>query len=1025
MVKKLNFLSRKLKTVVRFLILLLAMCLSTGSLNAQSSITVNGIVTDAEGIGLPGATILEKGTSNGSTTDFDGNFNMSVAGKSTLVVSYVGYKTQEVAVNNRTSIAIKLVEDAAALDEVVVVGYGTAKRSDITGALTSISSKDFDKQPLNDVSQALQGRAAGVQVTQTSGEPGGSFKIRIRGANSITGGNNPLYVLDGQFVDISSINVNDIASMEVLKDASSTAIYGTRGANGVVLITTKKGRSGKAKIEVDLFTGISNVTQKLDLMSASEFAEGVNFAEGRDPNDPTNPFYTTAEIEDLKVNGGENWQDRLFQTGYFKNAQLAASGGSDDIDYYISGNLYETGGTVIDQNFKRLNLRSNFNAKLSEKVKTGLNFNFGREQLNGERANLGIGLSFDPTTPAFKADGDYNYNSLKNVATSEVNPLVPAENNIIENTEDRLNINGYLNYDIAKNLVLNISGGMVKSEQHINSYIPIKSNSSRNDNSDNTIPTSGRANVNNVYSTSLYNTNRLTYNWEINENNNLKIDAIHELVQEKFNVAKIDARDFFTDLVSFKDVSVAAVQLASNSESNRELESFLGRINYSLFDKYLLTASLRADGTSVFQKDKWGYFPSASIAWKVSEENFIKKIETINNLKVRLSYGQVGNQGIGVFGTRSRAVINPDINYAFNGIWTTGVSPSNRIANPDLTWETTEQVNAGIDLGLLNSAVTLSFDYYKKNTTDLLLDTQLPSFVGPTRKYVNAGEVENKGFEITLGARFLQNDNWSINSTLSVSSNKNKVLSLNDDIQSLEVGSNIRRNSFPVNPTRVEVGLPISTLRGYIFEGVYQLGATDGTPGKAKYKDISGPNGVPDGIISTNDITTVGDGNADYTWGWNWDLVYKNWNLNFLLTGSQGNDIYNLQQARLMGLGATQFHAVYGDYRNRWTPTNPSNIPSNRDGTEILSSQFVEDGSYISMKNIALSYNLDSKFLEKFGFSKLRLYTSIENLFIITDYTGFDPEAAAATSSADADVGIDYNSYPINRSVTFGINVAF
>ena len=428
----------------------------------------------------------------------------------------------------------------------------------------------------------------------------------------------------------------------------------------------------------------------------------------------------------------------------------------------------------------------------------------------------------------------------------------------------------------------------------------------------------------------------------------------------------------------------------------------------------------------MFQKDKWGYFPSASIAWKVSEEAFLKDVEAINNLKFRLSYGQVGNQGISVFGTRSRAELGLAYNYPFDGGLTTGVAPSNRVSNPDLTWETTEQVNAGFDLGLLKSAITLSFDYYKKNTSDLLLDTQLPQFVGPTRKFVNAGEVENKGFEVTLGTRILQNEKWNINSTLSVTSNKNKVLSLNDNVQFLVVGNSIRDNTFPVNPTRVEVGLPISSFRGYIFEGVYQLGeeteaaAFNKAPGDARYRDV-----VNDGIISTDDIVTVGDGNPDFVWGWNWDVNYKNWNLNFILTGSQGNDIYNLQRARLMALGAQQFHAVHGDYRNRWTPTNPSNIPSGRDGTEILSSQFIEDGSYITMKNIALSYNVDSNVLDKIGLSSARIYASIENLFIITDYSGFDPEATASNASADADVGIDYNSYPINRSVTFGLNVSF
>nr|HMP29710.1 SusC/RagA family TonB-linked outer membrane protein [Saprospiraceae bacterium] len=624
-----------------------------------------------------------------------------------------------------TRIDVSLGEDTEKIEEVIVVGYGTARRSDLTGALTSVTAKDFDKQPLNNVSQALQGRAAGVQVTQTSGAPGGGFKIRIRGANSITGGNEPLYVVDGQFVDISAVNVNDIASMEVLKDASATAIYGTRGANGVVLITTKKGSSGKAKITVDAFSGFAEVTQKLPLMSAYDFALGVNFAENRNPNDPNLPFsqaFSQAELDALRINGGEDWQKRLFQRGQFNNALISASGGTESVDYYISGNLYETTGTVVDQKFRRINLRANFNAKLSEKIKVGLNFNLGNEVLNGERADLGVGLSFDPTTPALDANGNYNFNSLKNVATSQVNPLIAADFNIRNNNLSRLNVTGFLNYQITKNLVFNTSGGVVRNDRNNNRYQPLISSNN------------GIANVSHINTTNIFNTNRLTYSLDINKNNNIKIDAIHEIVQENGITANLEARDFFTDLVTYKALSIAAVQRTDNSETNRQLESFLGRVNYSLYNKYLITLSLRADGTSVFQNNKWGYFPSASLAWRASEESFIKNIETIDNLKLRASYGQVGNQGIGVFGTRSRAVIAQTINYPFNGTLTTGVAPSVRVANPDLTWEKTAQINAGFDVGLYNSAITMSFDVYKKNTTDLLLDTQLPAFVGPTRK---------------------------------------------------------------------------------------------------------------------------------------------------------------------------------------------------------------------------------------------------------------------------------------------------
>ncbi|WP_242120548.1 SusC/RagA family TonB-linked outer membrane protein [Aestuariivivens sediminicola] len=970
---------------------------------------VQGTVTSAsDGAPIPGVNVIIKGTAQGTATDFDGNFTINASPDNVLVFSFLGYKTLEQTVGNQTTMAIVLEEDAAALDEVVVVGYGTARRSDLTGALTSVSSRDFDKQPLNDVSQALQGRAAGVQVTQTSGAPGGNFKIRIRGANSITGSNEPLYVIDGQFASINTINVNDIQSMEVLKDASSTAIYGTRGANGVILITTKTGRSGKPKFDVDLFTGISNITQKLDLMNAAEFAEGVNFSDGTE-------VFTAQEIADLRANGGEDWQELLFQTAYFNNIQLSASGGSDAVDYYISGNYYDAGGTVVDhQMFRRLNLRTNLNAKLSDKIKVGLNFNVGQTKATGIRADLGVGLSFDPSTPAFDENGDYNFNSIKNLATSQTNPLVAAENNVRRNINDRISINGNFNWDILDNLVFNTSGGLIKTDIHNNAYAPLISSGS------------GRADVDNIYRTNLYNTNRLTYTPDIGEDHSLKIDAIHELVIDRSNSVFITATDFFTDLVTYKDLSAANVQTVANNESKRELESLLGRVNYAFMNKYLLTASFRADGSSVFQKDKWGYFPSGSLAWKISEEDFLKNNETLNNLKLRLSYGEVGNQGINVFGTRSRAVLGLGVNYSFDGNDVTGVAPSNRISNPDLTWEKTKQINIGVDLGLFNSVVDLSFDYYKKNTTDLLLDTQLPPFVGPTNKFVNAGEVENKGFEITLDARILQNDKWNVTSTLSITGNKNKVLSLNDDVQFLVVGDVIRANTFPVNPTRVEVGLPISSFRGYVFEGAYQLGEEteaaqfNKAPGDAKYKDING-----DGLITTDDIVTVGDGNPDFVWGWNWDISYKNWNLNFLLTGSQGNDIYNLQRGRLMALGAQQFHAVHGDYRNRWTSTNPSNIPSGRDGTEILSSQFIEDGSYMTMKNIALSYNVDPDVLDKFGLDGLRLYASAENLFILTDYTGFDPEATASVSNEDADIGIDYNTYPINRSFTFGINVKF
>ena len=448
-------------------------------------------------------------------------------------------------------------------------------------------------------------------------------------------------------------------------------------------------------------------------------------------------------------------------------------------------------------------------------------------------------------------------------------------------------------------------------------------------------------------------------------------------------------------------------------------------MNYSLFERFLFTASIRADGSSKFaENNRWGYFPSGSFAYRISDEAFIQGIEVIDNLKLRVSYGQIGSQAIEPLARRAIPIIDTSVSYPFEGEASTiGVAPSNRLANPDLTWETTTQGNIGFDIGLWNSRLTFSLDLYQKKTTDLLLDRVLPSYVGPTVVTQNVGEVENKGFDLRLGMTLVDNDDWHVSSILSVSKNKNKVLALVDEVELMELGKVYQNNTFPVNPTAVQLGKPISTFRGYIFEGVYQKGEEDEAAlygkvlGQARYKDING-----DTLISSDDIVTVGDGNPDFTWGWNWTVSWRKLDLNFLVLGAHGNDIYNFTRMRMMGLGAAQFHAVHADYNDRWTENNPSEIPSGRDGTEFLSSQFIEDGSFVSMKNITLGYNFDfsgSSFIET-----LRLYVSAENLFIITDYSGFDPEATASGSS-DVDLGIDLNAYPINRAYSIGLKFMF
>lgn len=983
---------------------------ATANANNKMQQSVAGTVLDANGQPLPGASVVEKGTNNGTQTDFEGNYAIEVGDDAILVVSYFGYKTQEVSVSGQTQIDVTLEEDVSQLNEVVVVGYGSQRKSDLTGSISSVDSKSFEKQPLTKIDQALQGRAAGVQVNQTSGAPGSAFKIRVRGTNSIAGNNEPLYVVDGVVVgNINSLNVNDIKSMEVLKDASSTAIYGSRGANGVVLITTKTGRVGPAKIQFETFYSVSNVIQELDMMTPAEFAEGVNFAEGSE-------FYSPADIEALRNGGGEDWQERLFRTANAFNAQLSISGGSDKVDYFISGNYLDSEGTIIDQDYKRYTLRTNLNVDLNDKMKIGLNSFLSREESHGYRANLATGLTWDPTTPAFDENGDYNFVPLiSGVGNGTINPLVIPENNIRDNYNNQLVLSGYYNYNINDNFELNIAGGLDRSNRNNNWYEPSLVNGL------------GRGEVEHFNVTRLQNTNRLTYTWDSNPDHKLKIDAVHE--QQKVVRERTTARgeDFFSDQTGYKDLSIASIQTTTNNSNNENLQSVLGRVNYSLFDKFLFTASVRGDGSSKFREgNQWGVFPSGSVAWKLSNEQFIQNVETISNLKLRASYGIIGSQAVDPLATRSLPITGDNVNYPFTGAGlSVGLAPSNRLANPDLTWETTRQFNFGVDLGLWDSKVTLSLDIYKKNTEDLLLDRIIPEFVGPTVQTVNAGEVENKGFDLTIGWNAVRTDDWNVSSNLTLSSNKNKVVSLIDGVDFMELGNVYYTNTFPVNPTRVEVGLPISSFRGYVFEGVYQLGEEDEAaafgrvPGDAKYKDVNG-----DGTISSEDIATIGDGNPDVTWGWNWDVNYKQFNLNFVLLGSHGNDIYNFQRGRMMGLGAAQFHAVHADYNNRWTPENPSNIPANRDTTELLSSQFLEDGSYVTLKNVSFSYNFEEDVLSKIGFDSARVFVNAENLFVITDYSGFDPESTASGQS-DVDLGIDLNAYPINRTFSFGVALGF
>ena len=995
---------KKIKTKL-FLFTISIMCAST--LSAQTS--VSGTVVDEDGQPIPGVTILDSSNDqNGTVSDFDGNFTISVPSDGTLKISYIGYQAQSIAVSGQTNLSISLEESVSALDEVVITGYGSqVKKSDLTGSISSIGSEDFENQPLIRVDQALQARAAGVAVTQTSGAPGAGYKIRIRGANSITGNNNPLYVVDGLVVgNINNINASDISSMEVLKDASATAIYGNRGANGVVLITTKSGKKGKAKIQIDSFFGTSEVVQKIPVMTPAQFAEGVNLRDGVQT-------ISQARITELSAGGGADWQEYFFRTAPFSNVVVSASGGSDDVDYYISANSYKAEATVINQDYSRLNLRANINAQLNDKLKIGINNFVSRSENNGARANLATGIAWDMNTPPRDSNGDYNSAPLvSGVGNGSPMPLLAPENNKVENISDQLISSIYANYNITDNITLNISAGIEKIDLTNSRYTSSEVNGV------------SEAVVRDQQGFRFQNTNRLTYKND-NPDHAFQADLVHEQQSFEMNFREATASSFFSNSTNFRELSLAGIQNTDSGNTNEKLESFLARLNYSLYDKYLFTASVRADGSSKFNKDnQWGTFPSGSIAWRISQEDFLKDNPTISSLKARASFGVTGSQAVSPFSSISIPGISTANNYPFTGgVASIGVAPSTRMANPDLTWETTTQFNIGFDLGLWSSKALLSVDYYTKKTEDILLSRILPEFIGPTLITQNAGEVENKGFDISLNTVLYEKNDLSVNSIFNLSSNKNKVVSLVDGIDNMVLGNTYYDNTFPVNPTRVEVGKPISTFRGYHFEGVYQTGATDGTPGHAKYRDLDG-----DSNITTNDIGNVGDGNPDFTWGWNLNIDYKDLNLNMVFEGAQGNDIYNFQRMRMLGLGSAQFHAVHADFNNSWTTTNPSNTihsgtQASRDANQWLSSQFLEDGSYTTLRSASLTYNIKDA-LSVLGVEQLKVFVNAENLFIITDYSGFDP-VSTASGNSDVDLGIDLNAFPISRSFSVGLNLTF
>jgi len=1020
---------------------------TTVSLNYEfqkSPGTVKGRVTDSKGEALPGVTVrLEGVTIKSQSTDIKGAFifNNVETGTYNLVFNYIGYKT----VSEKVSLAdgaeslqnVVLTEESSSLNEVIVIGYGTVKKADLTGSVSRISAKDINATPIVALDRALQGRVAGVNATTNSGKPGGETTIRIRGAGSVNAGNDPLYVVDGFPVsDLNSINPGDIETIDILKDASSTAIYGSRGNNGVVIVTTKRGKSGKPILSYDGYYGSQSALRTIPMLNAVQFAEMVNEARVN----ANQPIYFDGSAEDRplvsSLSEGTNWQNEVFQKGApMQNHQLSVSGGSDQVRYAISGGYYAQDGIINGSDFNRYSLKANVDGNVNSWLKAGVNLysaytndNNARTEVNGNGGGgvVSAALNYSPTFPVYNSAGTYytNTGSINGYAVDNPVALVNEWTDIDRGM--RVLANTFLEFKILNGLTFRTTLGSdissVKSNGYATRFLTAVPDNLPVGNGN------GAASVSNNQVVSWLNENTLNYSkiFAVKHSFNA-IAGFTSQAWERENVSA-NAKGFVNDFALYNNLGTGTTLTAPISgASQTSLQSFLGRVNYAYDNKYLLTVSARADGSSRFGPDsRWGYFPSAAFAWKIVEENFMKEQKVLSDAKLRVSYGLGGNEDIGDYRHVATLVSGGYIlgNTLYSGT-TNGVIP-----NQNLRWEKSAQFDLGADLGFFQNRVRLTADYYRKETSDLLFNSPVAPNSGFSNIFTNIGRVENKGFELELSTNLQKRDfNWE--SQISFSTNKSKVLVLNNYSNEIIGGGDIRDvGNGQLNATLLKVGDPLGQFYGLVFDGIFQTteeiavsAQKSAQPGDVRYRDLNG-----DGQITndTNDKGVIGNANPKFFGGFNNTFTWKNIDLNVFLQGSYGNDILNVARFDLFGLNGLSNNSA--EVLNRWTPTNPSNtIPrANALGTNrTVSSFLVEDGSYLRLKNVSLGYKFTPDVLKRAGIGSARVYVSAQNLATITNYSGFDPDVNRLGSEIGSTQGVDYGVYPSSKTFLLGLNFNF
>ncbi|WP_235527270.1 TonB-dependent receptor [Pedobacter sp. Leaf41] len=1044
------------------LLLLIAIFLTVTSTVFAQSKSIVGVVTDETNQTVPGVSISVKGTKTSTQTDGNGRFKIQVLSTDQLVFNYVGYASQTITVGNRTTLNVSLKSAVTGLSDVVVVGYGTTKRADLTGAIGSVNMKDLEQAPVKSFDQALAGRVAGVQVSTSDGQPGATANIVIRGAGSISQDNSPLYVIDGfpsENANSNSINPSDIESIDVLKDASATAIYGARGSNGVILITTKKGKPGKPQLTYNAYYGLQKAPEKIPVMGPYEYVKYLRDLDQAVADSTYLKGGTT--LNDYKNVQGLDMQDYVYQTGQNQNHDIALRGGNDKTTYSISGNFNDQKGIIIYSGFKRYQGRFVLDQQINDKLKAGINVNYAYSEsfgtpisatnfyassvllysvwgyrptnaLSGKDANSDLlGGLYDPANEGNSAQ-DYR-----------VNPLISLSNQQTKYKTTNLAANGYAEYAFTPKLKLRVAGGINNNVNETNIFNNSQTQSGSKWNSSGPNGTIASSPVFNWLSD-----NTLTYKSTFNKDHNLTVLAGYSAQRNKSSFRSIYATQVANESLGLDalDLVPAANTVISVNSSRWTLMSFLGRLNYDFNGKYLVTASFRADGSSKFSPaNRWGYFPSASIGWRFSQENFLKDQKWLSDAKLRVGYGESGNNRVSDFAYLPQLnLANTQYWYSFNGKPVAIGSVITAAGNYDLKWETNVQTNIGLDLSFLKNRLGLTLDVYKRTTNDLLLNANLPfaNGVQSGTGFKNIGSLENRGLEITLNSTNIVTKNFRWSSSFNISFNKNKILELTEGQNSLLSGSGtFFDTSFRgLSPYISVKGRSVGEMYGLIFDGIYQYSDFDrmpnGTyslkpnipnngaavqPGDIKYKDLNG-----DLTINANDYTIIGRGLPIHTGGFSNNFSYKNWELGVFLQWSYGNNIINANRYVFEGGIVRNFTLnQYATYENRWTPTNPSNelYKAGRFVNPNYSSRVVEDGSYLRLKTVQLGYNFSSKLVKSIGMSRLRLNASAQNLLTFTNYSGLDPEASARPGNLTP--GFDYGTYPQSFTVTFGLNATF